>query len=94
MKCPFQSLVVKLNQRSGTALFIVRDIKRKLIHYEIIHRYYGTPVRPEKLGPTQNDACWECIGSTGSFSAPSVGVSKGVTISVDGGAVGLAPTMY
>lgn len=43
----------------------VRDIKSKIMHCTVIHRYYWTPVRLKRLGPTETMLA--CMGSPGAF---------------------------
>ena len=45
----------------------VRDAIGKFTHYKIIHRYYYTPVKLQRMGLMENNHCWKCQKEPGTF---------------------------
>ena len=54
----------------------IREARGKFIQYKIIHRYYFTPSRLNKMGLINNDLCWKCGVEKGTFIHASWECSK------------------
>lgn len=45
----------------------IREARGKFIQYKIIHRYYFTPSRLNRMGLMNNDLCWKCGAESGTL---------------------------
>jgi len=45
----------------------VREARGQLTQYKIIHRFYLTPLRLNRMDLTNNDVCWKCQKDRGTF---------------------------
>ena len=45
----------------------IREARGKFTQYKIIHRYYYTPTRLQKMGIADNNMCWKCKEEVGTY---------------------------
>lgn len=45
----------------------VKEAKGKFIQYKLIHRWYLTPSKLQRMGILTNDNCWKCHSTKGTF---------------------------
>ncbi len=45
----------------------VREARGQFTQYKIIHRFYLTPLRLNRMGLTNNNVCWKCQKDRGTF---------------------------
>lgn len=55
---------MKIVSESGK---FIRECKGKFTQHKIIHRYYWTPVRLNRMGVMNNSLCWKCQKDTGTL---------------------------
>lgn len=45
----------------------IREARGTYTQYKIIHRYYFTPTRLQKMGTADNNMCWNCKEEVGTY---------------------------
>ena len=45
----------------------IREARGKFIQYKILHRYYYTPTRLNKMGLIKDSVCWKCKTEQGTY---------------------------
>lgn len=59
-----QDLWLKIVSTMG---WFTREVRGKLTHYKILHRFYYIPLRLFKMGVLENNLCWKCGNHEGTF---------------------------